>query len=232
MKDVVHACRATWRALGVAPVIADEMAGELQTDLGAAAEAGVEPLDYVGGDAAAFAADWAQGRGVIRPRPRLASTVTAALLGAVPGAGFALFVAYGMSSPAMKDIVGFDLGDHTFVILALYAAGALVACGGAVVLVGGWLSWHDDLAVRQTVRRLSTAVPLGGVPAVGLAMTVGASRNFSTSGTVIGAELLVGTLVLAAVVAVARRSTVRSFGAADAPGDTGDHVRVGTGWAN
>jgi hypothetical protein len=234
MNDVLHSCRAVWRSLGVAPEIAEDMANELLADLAAAGEAGVEPLEYVGGDAEAFAAGWAHGRGVVRPRQRLGSTVAAALLGAVPGAGFALFVAYGMSSPAMKEIVGFDLGNHPLAIVSLYAVGAIVACGGAVASAAAWLSWQDDLAVIQTVRRLTSAVPLGAVLAVGLSMALGASRGFSTSGKVVAAEVFVVALVLSLVVALARRSAVRNFVArpADDQPVTGKRAPLGAGWGN
>jgi hypothetical protein len=211
VNDVLEVSRATWRRLGVAPDVAEEMAGELEADLEAAEEAGMDPLRYVGGDAEAFATAWAQERGVVRPRLRLLTTALAALIGAVPGAGFGLFVAYGMSNPAMKEILGFDLGRHTTAILALYAAGALFACVGAVAVVGGWLSWRADLAASPTVRRLLTAVPLGAIAAVGLAMALGASRSFSTSAKVVAAEVVLAALVFAVVVTGVRFVAVRRF---------------------
>jgi hypothetical protein len=211
VNDVLELSRTAWRRLGVAPEVAEEMADELRADLDAAAEAGIEPLRYVGGDAEAFATAWARERGVVRPRPRLVATGLAAFLGAVPGVGFSLFVAYGMSNPAMKDILGFDLGRHPIAIVSLYILGALFACGGAVAVVGGWLNWQEDLAASQTVGRLLTAVPLAAVAAVGLAMAVGASRHFSTSAKVVAAEVLVAALVFVVVVTGVRFIAVRNL---------------------
>ena len=63
MTDVVRACRKSWRRLGVPSAVAEEMAAELEAELGEAAADGVTPESFVGGDARSFAAQWAYSRG-------------------------------------------------------------------------------------------------------------------------------------------------------------------------
>lgn len=98
----VDDCRREWKQLGVPDAVANEMAAELAADLteaeaeGASAE---EVLGYAVFDAPAFAAQWAEERGVIRrergPRRRpvpIALVVAVALCLVVVAAGVATLV--------------------------------------------------------------------------------------------------------------------------------------------
>jgi hypothetical protein len=73
MSDFVDQCRAEWRRLDVPDPLADEMAGDLASDLGEAEAEGVSAEEFLGGaalDPRSFAATWAAERGVI-PAPRV-----------------------------------------------------------------------------------------------------------------------------------------------------------------
>jgi hypothetical protein len=210
--DVLETCRGTWRRAGVRRVVAAEMAAELEADLAAAWDDGVSPEEYVGGDAQAFARAWATERGVVEPRARLASTVLAALAGAVPGAGFALFVAYGLSSTGMADILG-DGGQvltlPLVALLVLYGLGAVFAYAGALAAVAGVLRWRLDPAASRTVRSLASMLPVGTAVAIGLAVAFSSSRSFSTDLHTVLGDVTVGTAVFAAAVAAVRLRAIR-----------------------
>jgi hypothetical protein len=90
----------------------------------------------VGGDPGALARDWAEARGLARPRLRAGTTALAAVVGAVPGAGFAGFVVFGMSSEAFAQIftrTGDDFLElPMWLILSLYVVGGAFAVAGAL----------------------------------------------------------------------------------------------------
>jgi hypothetical protein len=188
------------------------MASELEADLAAAAVDGISPHAYVDGDAHAFALAWATERGVVEPRARLASTVLAALAGAVPGAGFALFVAYGLSSTAMAEILR---GGRTSlslpppVLLALYGIGAIFAYAGALAAVAGVLRWRLDPAASRTVRSLASMLPVGTAVAIGLAVAFASMRSFSTDLKSVLGDVVVATAAFAAAVAAVRLRAIR-----------------------
>lgn len=221
MTQVVHECRRTWRRLGVPREVADEMAADLEADLAAGAAEGYSPVSVVGADAKAFAAAWATERGVVRPRLRLALTATAALLGAIPGAGFALFVVYGLSSDAMAEIFDGDvirigetayepsLSPPDWLLVSLYALGALFAYAGAVGAVAAALHLRLDPAVGRTVRRLAATLPVATVAAVGATILYSSTTNFSTNFNVVVADVVIATTVFAASAALVRFDTVR-----------------------
>jgi hypothetical protein len=74
--DFVAKCRREWKRLRVPGEIADEMAGELRSDLAEAAADGVPAEELLGAgarDARGFAASWASERGVV-PARRLRCT--------------------------------------------------------------------------------------------------------------------------------------------------------------
>lgn len=197
------------------------MAADLEADLAAGAAEGYSPVSVVGADAKAFAAAWATERGVVRPRLRLALTATAALLGAIPGAGFALFVVYGLSSDAMAEIFDGDvirigetayepsLSPPDWLLVSLYALGALFAYAGAVGAVAAALHLRLDPAVGRTVRRLAATLPVATVAAVGATILYSSTTNFSTNFNVVVADVVIATTVFAASAALVRFDTVR-----------------------
>ena len=177
MNEIVTTCRKTWRRLGVPRAQADAMASELAADLASAAEDGVDPWSYVASDPKGFASGWAEARGLVRPRRRILTTAVAAVLGAIPGAFFGLFVAYGLSSDAFAEIfgdevhVGGDLYETVFeppelLLLALYALGGVIAYAGALAAVAAILRWRLDPAASPTVRLLAALLPAALVAAV------------------------------------------------------------------
>jgi hypothetical protein len=213
MSDVLSTCRKTWKRLGVESSIAEEMASELAADLEAAAEEQISAEAYVGHDAQAFATGWAEARGAVRPRPLIATTVSAALVGAIPGAGFGLFIAYGTSSEAFIDIFG---TAPSWLVLGLYALGAVFAYGGALAAVGAALRLREDPAVGDTLRLLAAHLPLGVAAAIVASIAFAASRDFLTTPRVVIADALVAAFVFGASVALLRLLAFRRSRAAPA----------------
>lgn len=207
MNDPVQACRREWRRLGVPRETADEMAAELEADLGSAAAAGDDASTVIGPDARSFAAAWAGERGVVRPRLRLGLTAAAAVLGAVPGAGFALFVAYGLSSSGMTELLGSTSEPYTppeWLLLPLYVLGGAFAYAGAVGAVAITLRLRGDLAAGLTVRALTAILPVGTAAAVGATVLLAWTRGFTVSLPVAIAEAMVAAGVFATVAAAIR----------------------------
>jgi hypothetical protein len=221
MSDVVRECKRTWRRLGVPRDVAAEMAADLEADLAAAAQEDLRPEGLVGPDPRAFAAAWATERGVVRPRLHLVVTAGAAIVGAVPGAAFALFAAYGLASEPMAEIFGGELtrvGENTYapslspptwLLLTLYALGALFAYAGAVGAVAAALRWRLDPLTWPTVRSLTAALPVGTVASIAATVVYSASRGFSTDGLVVVGDVTVATGCFAATVAAVRLIAVR-----------------------
>jgi hypothetical protein len=218
---VVNQCVSTWHRLGVSRDIADEMAAELGADLENAAAEGLSATSVIGSDARGFAAAWAIERGVVRPRLRLGLTAFAALVGAVPGVGFGLFVAYGLSSQAIGSMLGAGevrvgntgyqatLSIPTWLLLVLYAVGAAFAYAGAVGAVAAVLQWRFDLALVRTVQSLAMALPVCTAAAVGAAVLFASTRDFATSTDVVFADAAVAATVLASGVVLVRYRAVR-----------------------
>jgi len=220
MTDVVETCRRTWRRLGVRPEIAAEMAVELQTDLEQAGAAGVPAATYVAGDPEAFAAAWATERGVVRPRFRIGATVMAAILGAVPGVGIALFAAYGLSSAAFGEIFGHPVrvGENAYQLafeppswlyLTLYALGAMFAYAGAVLAVGAVLRLLRDPGVARTVRLLAKLLPIALVISICVSITFAWTQDFSDLPWVAITDAVVAIAAFAISVALVRSFAVR-----------------------
>jgi len=214
MTDVVHACRKSWKRLGVPGAVAAEMAAELEAALAEAAGDGVTPESFVGGNARSFAAQWAYSRGVVRSRARVLVAALAAVVGAIPGTGFALFVAYGGSSEAFQEtfpgIWKYLASSGSWLLVVLYALGALFAYAGAVGAVAGLLRWRDDPAAEVTARVLAVGLPFGTAAAIGLMMAFGWTQDFSTSASVVLTEALLAVVVFGMAVAAARFLAVRS----------------------
>ncbi len=71
MSDFVEQCRAEWMRLGVPDAIAEEMAADLTSDIRDAEADGISVEELLGGSASdprAFAASWANERGVVQTR--------------------------------------------------------------------------------------------------------------------------------------------------------------------
>lgn len=221
MTHVVEECRRTWHQLGVPRGVSDEMAADLEADIAAAAAEGHSARSVVGADAKAFATAWATERGVVRPRPRLALTAVAALVGAVPGVGFALFVAYGLSSEAMAEILGGgmvrvgenayepQLSPPSWLLLVLYGLGAVFAYAGAVGAVAAALHLRSDPVVSPTVSSLAAALPVATAASVAATILYSSTRGFSTELAVVLADAAVAGGVFALSVASVRLHAVR-----------------------
>lgn len=219
--QTVKRFRREWRRLGVDRGSIDEMAAELAADLSAAA-ADAQPAESVTGpDPRELARTWAAARGVIRPRPRLLTTAAAALLGAVPGAGFALFIAYGLSSEPMAEIFGGNVvrvGENAYqpalspplwLLLPLYALGAAFAYAGAVAGAAAVLHLRGDLAAEATARSLAKALPVATVLAIIATISFASTQDFSTDFTIVVADAGVAASVLAASAAAVRAKVLR-----------------------
>lgn len=221
MDDVLEICRRTWNALGVPRAARDEMEAELAADLADAAAAGLEPEDYLGADPRALAAAWARERRLVRPRLRVVLTGAAAVVGAVPGAAFGLFAAYGLSSAAVGEMFGTPVrvGPASYqmhydppvpLLLALYALGALFAYAGALAAVRAVLAWRNDPALAVTVRALAAWLPLVVLAAIAATITFSWALGHSTSARVVFADVAVAASVLAAGAALVRLIAVRA----------------------
>ena len=80
MTNLTSTCEREWKQLGVPSRERDQLNAELQADLDAAQQDGMSVSEFVGGDVASFAREWAQARGLVRVPWRLAGTFVAALL--------------------------------------------------------------------------------------------------------------------------------------------------------
>ena len=220
MTDVVRACRRTWKQLGVPHDAIDEMAAELEADLAEAADAGLAADVYIGGAPRDVAVAWARERGLVRPRLRLVLTGAAAVVGAVPGATFGLFAAYGLSSPAIGQMFGDEVqvapGSYEmfyeppgWLILALYALGAAFAYAGGLAAVSAALAWRHDPAAGRTVRTLAGWLPLVVLGAIAATIAFSWSLGHSTEAYIVVADVAVAACSLAAGVAIARAFVVR-----------------------
>lgn len=220
MREVLAACRHTWWRLGVRRADARAMAAELEADLVTAESDGTSVGRYVGHDLRRFAFDWANARGLVRTRPALVSTALASVIGTIPGAVFALFAAYGMSSQAFAELIGQPRSAEesaTFLIwappawllLGLYALGAVIAYLGAIAAVSAWLSWRLDQARSRTLRFLMLGLPIGTAAAIFSAIAFAWTRDFSTDISVVGADAVVAATVFALAVATLRLAAVR-----------------------
>lgn len=218
--DVLRMCKRTWWRLGVPRETAAEMAAELEADLAAAIAGGHSAQDYVGPDPQAFAVEWARARGLAQARLRLATTTVAALLGALPGAVFALFAAYGLSSQAIGDIFGAPVrvGENAYqnrfdaplwLVLTLYSLGAVFAYAGALASVLALLSWRLDPARARTRKLLALALPFGIGSALAVTVLFAASQSFATTANVVLSDVVVAVVVFSLFVAGLRVLAIR-----------------------
>jgi hypothetical protein len=219
MKEVLAACRRTWRRLGVRRADARAMAAELEADLMAAVSDGTSVAAYVGRDLRGFALEWASARGFIRTRLALVSTATASIVGVIPGAFFALFVIYGMSSNAFAEVFGTEeqVGDATvmtytpptWLLGGLYVLGAVFAYLGALAAVSAWLSLRLDPARSRTLRYLVLGMPFGTAAAIFVTVAFASTQHYSTNRSVVLADAFVAVATFAFCVAALRLAAVR-----------------------
>jgi hypothetical protein len=228
VNEIVTTCRKTWRRLGVPRAQADAMAVELAADLASAAGDGVDPWSYVANDPKGFAAAWAEARGLVRPRRRVLTTGLAAVLGAIPGAVFGLFVAYGLSSSAFAEIFGTEVlvGENLYMavfeppqalLIALYALGGVIAYAGALAAAAAVLRWRLDPAAGPTVRLLAALLPAAVAAAVTASMAFAWRQDFSTQLEVVLGDALVAVTVFGASAAAIRLLALRRFTSERAP---------------
>ncbi len=195
----IRSIERTWRRLGVPTQSRQEMAAELAADLAASAADGGTAVDVVGPDPTTFAREWAEARGEVRGRWRLGLVTVAVILGAVPGAVFGLFIAYGTSSEAFASLVGNTDGYVDipgWLSLSLYGVGGILALAGALLTTSAALRSVDDPHPRRTVRLLAVVLPIAAILGVAAAMTYGDRLRFSTAPPTPEIEAL---LVVAAV---------------------------------
>ncbi|WP_157610280.1 hypothetical protein [Spirillospora albida] len=202
-EKIVRRCRRAWRRIGVSRDDAADMAAELTADLEAAEADGRDAQSYVGGDPAGFARAWASERGVVPLRPRIGRLVTAAVLGGVPGGLAGLFVAFGLSSDAMAEVLG-ERDVPTALIMGLYVLCGVFAWAG--VLAGGSavLRYHADAARRTTVLALAVALPPAGAAAAAATMLLARRVGYAYDPTYFALEVATPVLVMAGTVALTR----------------------------
>jgi hypothetical protein len=225
MTGPLEQCARAWRRLGVPRETAREMLDDLCADLAEARADGVSEAAFFGGDPPALARDWAYQRGVVRPRVRAVSTALVGLLGALPGVGFSLFVAYGISSDAIGEMftttpASLGPGDTrtpegialpSWLLLALYVVGGCFACAGALAAVVTFLGWRMDPARRVTRHLLTRVIPAGTVLAVAAAMAIAAWRDYSIATATVIAECASAALVFTLALSLGRLAAIRAW---------------------
>lgn len=202
-EKIVRQCRRAWRRIGVSREDAAEMAAELRGDLAAAEEDGRDPQSYVGGDPAGFARAWASERGAVPVRPRVGRLVTAAVLGGVPGGLAGLFMAFGLSSDAMGEVLG-ERDLPLALIMALYALSGAFAWAGILAGASAVLRFHADAARRRTVLALALALPPAGVVAAAATMLLARRLRYAYDPMYFALEAATPVLVIAGTVALTR----------------------------
>ena len=176
MDEVLATCTRTWRRLGVPRHAAEEMLDELTDDLRAAAEGGVTPQSYVGGDAAGMARAWAAARGLVRPRFHVLGVVLITLLVTVPLMFAASYIYVASTSAYVADLLrpGWDLVQRgpedgigairpmvTFPWSTFFAAAAvalLLGLGGILLALSAYLRRWADPARLATLKAVAVAV--------------------------------------------------------------------------
>jgi hypothetical protein len=162
MDRFVEECRKEWDRLGVPTAVSGEMAADLAADLADAAADGVSPEEVLGNgvfDARAFAASWAEARGLVAdkgagrarmrwPRGTLVLCAAISLLavlagllmvGSRQGASVATaFVRPGLNWPVNGPVLPpvFRIGPHVPAHVVVLRAVGPPGVGAALVLAG------------------------------------------------------------------------------------------------
>jgi hypothetical protein len=175
MKDVVGRARRTWRRLGVASEVSDDMTAELRADIDAAGRDGVDPMALVGGDPEGFARSWASARGAVRPRWLIGSTSVLGLLGMLPGAAMMAVIPLAMTSPWFIYMVdpnnptlacdGSWCGSpywepSTPVLWIAFGVALLAMYAGSLLAPSVWLRRNADPARPRTLKLLAIWLPV------------------------------------------------------------------------
>jgi len=210
VSSVTDECRKTWRELGVRRAVIEELTAELGADLADAEADGISAEAFVGHDAKALARQWATERGLARARLRVPLTAVVAVLGAIPGASFGLFAAYGLSNSALS-VPQFT----TWMILIFYSLAGGFAAVGTILAVRTVLSWQADLALKQTTQLFVwTTLPVMGL-AVIAAMSFANYREYASDRVTLIGDAAVPALVYGVLLGV-----VRAFAVLQSRGDS------------
>ena len=200
---VLREAQRAWFRCGVRRRDRRLLRDELRAELGAAAD---DATDLFGPDPRTTAVAWAREQGLADRRLRLAAFLLPALAAGVVAAGGVLM----MLADAFSGTGAKAIGDPGAVaILSVYVVSSVLSA--AAVLVTTWLilrAWGDTTATL-TVRVLAVALPVGGLTAAAVGITVAGTRHFTTTATTfveVGAGVVV---VLVVTMVVARSAAVR-----------------------
>jgi hypothetical protein len=227
MDDVLRTCRRTWRRLGLTRSEMDAMSDELASDLEAAAAEGVEPQEYLGGDAAGVARSWASSRGLVRPRFHVVGVMAVSLLVTIPMLFAASYIYVATTSAYVADLFrpGWDWaqpgpfdGDGTvrpFVTVPLwlfvgwYVVAAIAGAAGILLAVSAYLRRWADPARVDTIRALAVVLLPAAVVA-GFAVAGVSKALAGFNGTLAGqvAQYATFTLVFVALAGATRAVVV------------------------
>jgi hypothetical protein len=225
--EVLRTCQRTWRRLGLTRSEIDAMSDELRADLAAATSEGVDPQEYLGGDAAGVARAWASARGLVRPRYHVVGVMVVALLVTIPMLFAASYIYVASTSAYVADLFrpGWDWvepgpydGDgavRPFVSVPLwlfvgwYIAAAVAGATGILLGVSAYLRrWADPVRVT-TLRALAVvllpAAVVAGLAVAGVSQAL-AGYNGSLAGQV--AQYSTFTVVFVACVGATRAAVV------------------------
>jgi hypothetical protein len=196
------------------------MLAELKAGLSAAESDGRSLREYVGNDIRGFALDWARARGIARIRIAPIRTAITGVLGCVPGAIFGPFAAWAMSSEGFAKTVGMPRSiaepvtweiwePPIWVVIGLYALGALFAYLGAIAALSAYLSWREDPAKSRTLRYFLLGMPFGITAAILITIAFASTCDFSTDLSITTAYYAVALTVFAVCIAALRLAAVR-----------------------
>jgi hypothetical protein len=207
-KTLATADRA-WRAHGVHRDDRAALAADLRLDLESAAADGVGPAQLLGEDVPGFARRLAEEAGVRREPPELGRLLNTALVGALFGAaaGFGVFLLLYRLLEVLVDLRE-DPGVPVQVVVALYYGfPAAFVVAGAVAAVR--IHLRQLPRIRATAYAMALLLPLTGIVITPVTMAFAWTTGYSTSATVVGAEVLIVAGALAGATVLARRWALR-----------------------
>ncbi|MGZ9827278.1 hypothetical protein ACXYTP_10245 [Tsukamurella ocularis] len=146
---------------------------------------------------------WAVG---VRPRGREGDRIGTVVIAGVLGAAVGL-------SPVLAFVgisfAGSASAPSTSVVLAIYAAGGLLAYSAALAAVAGALRARGDARIRPTVRTLAWALPLGAAAATAAGVAAASTTDFSTATATWIRAVIAAVAVVAATLSAGRALAVR-----------------------